>query len=381
MRLSARIVLLLILAACAAAEDAPGRREREFPYPPAIVETALRQLGAYTGARLPSLDGFIKTERTQLPHYQQPYYEYKIGLAPTPSDHTLVKVKANVSAWYEDLDAHQSGYQALESNGRLETDLLDRLGDYLVKNLSKIVIDPQELAKRIHSVRQQRARSERHVAELEKQVQELSAKSQSDPPEYVSASKSSIPILNAPQEHSSVLLQTQAEDEFEVLEHRGPWLRVRLQDSQSGWVKGMLMKSNRTVAHESDPTAAQGFTIIREVPDTFSGDWPRLKDKQVLYIWAGPESSVANATGSKLHFAENIFRERYREAVHNSQNAAAGIVVIFLDQRGGVAAAALEDIAHWTDGTLTLSAFLKKCSLDPPGAFEAVPSKNQAAIR
>src|SRR5690348_6443153 len=124
MRLAARIVLLLILVARAAAEDAPRRQEREFPYPPAVVETALRQLGAYTGARLPSLDGFIKTERTQLPHYQRPYYEYKIELAPTPSDHTLVKVKANVSAWYEDPDAHQSGYQALESNGHLETDLL-----------------------------------------------------------------------------------------------------------------------------------------------------------------------------------------------------------------------------------------------------------------
>jgi hypothetical protein len=380
MRLGPRIILLLISAICAVTEDAPTKQEREFSYPPAVVGTALRQLGAYTGARLPSLDGFTKTERTQLPHYQRPYYEYKIELAPAPSDHTIVKVKANVSAWYEDPDARQSGYQTVESNGHLETDLLDRLGDYLAKNLLKIVVDPQKLGKRIQSVRQQRVETERHVAELEKQVQELSVKSRSDPPEYVSASKSSIPILSAPQEHSSVLLQTQVEDEFEVLEHRGPWLRVRLQDSQSGWVKSSLMES-AGAAEQASGSNLQGFTIIREVPDTFSGEWPRLRDKQVLYIWARPQSSVGNATGSKLHFAENIFRERYREAVHNSQNAAAGIVVIFLDQRGGVAAAALEDIAHWTDGTLTLPAFLKKCSLDPPGAFESARSKTQAAIR
>jgi len=82
-----------------------------------------------------------------------------------------------------------------------------------------------------------------------------------------------------------------------------------------------------------------------------------------------------------LRFAERIFKERYREASHNSQNSVAGIVVIFLDQRGGVGAAALEDIGRWADGTLTQSAFLKKCSLDPPGAFEAARPKAQAAIR
>jgi hypothetical protein len=381
MRPAARIVLLLILVSCAAAEDAPKTQERDFSYPSAVIETALRQLGAYTGSRLPSLDGFIKTERAQLPHYQRPYYEYKIELAPAPSDHTLVKVKANVSAWYEDPDGHQSGYQALESNGHLESDLLDRLADYLANNGSKIITDSQELARRIEGVRRQRAEAERHVAELEKQMQGLTAKTQSDPGEYVSAPKASIAIVSAPQERASVLLRTQAEDEFEVLEHRGPWLRVQLQDSQSGWVKSALMKSNRAAVQTIGSTNLQGFTIIREVPSTFSGDWPRLKGKQALYIWARPEGSALNTAGSKLRFAESIFRERYREASHNSQNSVAGIVVIFLDQRGGVAAAALDDIAHWADGTLTQPAFLKKCSLDPPGAFEEARPKNQAAIR
>jgi len=81
-----------------------------------------------------------------------------------------------------------------------------------------------------------------------------------------------------------------------------------------------------------------------------------------------------------LRFAETIFKERYREASHNSQNSVAGIVVIFLDQRGGVAAAALEDIGHWADGTLSQASFLKKCSLDPPGAFEAARPNPQAAL-
>ncbi len=105
-----------------------------------------------------------------------------------------------------------------------------------------------------------------------------------------------------------------------------------------------------------------------------------MKGKQALYIWARPEGSVLNEAGSKLRFAESIFKERYREASHNSQNSVAGIVVIFLDQRGGVAAAALEDIGHWADGTLTQPAFLKKCSLDPPGAFEAARPNPQATL-
>ena len=381
MRPATRIAVLLILVSCAVAQDAPKTQERDFSYPSAVIETALRQLGAYTGSRLPSLDGFIKTERAQLPHYQRPYYEYKIELAPAPSDHTLVKLKANVSAWYEDPDGHQSGYQTLESNGRLENDLLDRLADYLANNGSKIITDSQELARRLEGVRRQRAEGERHVAELEKQMQGLAAKTQSDPGEYVSAPKASIAILSGPQERASVLLRTQAEDEFEVLEHRGPWLRVRLQDSQSGWVKSALMKSNRAAAQASGSTNLRGFTIIREVPSTFSGDWPRLKGKQALYIWARPEGSALNTAGSKLRFAESIFRERYREASHNSQNSVAGIVVIFLDQRGGVAAAALDDIAHWADGSLAQAAFLKKCSLDPPGAFEGASSKSQAVLR
>jgi hypothetical protein len=128
------------------------------------------------------------------------------------------------------------------------------------------------------------------------------------------------------------------------------------------------MKPLHEGAQASGSIELQGFTIIREAPDIFSGDWPQLKGKQTLYIWAKPEGSVPNAAGSKLHFAENIFRERSREAVHNSQSSVGGIVVIFLDQPAGVAAATLEDIAHWTDGTLTLAAFLKKCSLDPPCA-------------
>src|SRR5713226_8948566 len=129
------------------------------------------------------------------------------------------------------------------------------------------------------------------------------------------------------------------------------------------------------------PASATGFTIVRETASSFSGDWPRLKGKQALYLWARPEGSIPSmAAGKKLRFAEAIFLERYREASHSSRSSVEGIVVIFLDQRGGVAAASLEDIGHWADGSLSQTAFLKKCSLDPPGAFENADTTRGAAL-
>src|ERR1700746_3602610 len=89
------VLVPYILVSCTTGEDTPKTQVREFSYPPAVIETALRQLGVYSGSRLPGLDGFIKTERAQLPPYDHPpYYEYKIELAPAAAAHTVVKVKA-----------------------------------------------------------------------------------------------------------------------------------------------------------------------------------------------------------------------------------------------------------------------------------------------
>jgi len=45
----------------AQAEQSPSQAsEREFPFPVAAVQSALQQIGAYRGARLPSLEGFVE---------------------------------------------------------------------------------------------------------------------------------------------------------------------------------------------------------------------------------------------------------------------------------------------------------------------------------
>jgi hypothetical protein len=117
-------------------------------------------------------------------------------------------------------------------------------------------------------------------------------------------------------------------------------------------------------------TPTPGVTVIREMVSTFSGDWPRLSGKQALYVWARAEGSSLNVQArKKLPFAQSIFMRRYREETHSSGPAVCGIVVIFLDQAGGVAPASMDDIRLLADGSLTPRAFAKRCSLDPPTAF------------
>jgi hypothetical protein len=63
-----------------------------------------------------------------------------------------------------------------------------------------------------------------------------------------------------------------------------------------------------------------------------------------------------------------MFTEGYREAAH-TQQLVDGVVVVFLGDKGGVAAATLPDIRRWHDGVLPEKQFLEKCSFDPPESF------------
>ena len=368
----------LAQAGPAQAEQSPSQASaREFPFSLAAVQSALQQMGAYRGARLPSLDGFVEIEPNAVPNYQHPYYEFKIDLKPLGPRQTVVGVQANVTAWYADSQGSNSGYQKFKSNGRLEADLLDRLNGFLTNNKSMSAVDVE---RQIEAVRKQQAETERRAAELEEQLQAANVSGHiSAKKEYVEAAKAHVPVLSAPESRASILLRAEPEDEFEVLERRGAWSQVRLEGGHSGWIQNSLVKisvpaGTGGLADKVTPQSIPAFTVIRETVSPFSGDWPRLKDKQALYVWARPEGAVLTApSGEKLRFAEHIFMERYRQAAHDSRNSVEGIVVIFLDKRGGVAAANLDDIHVWAEGNLTATAFMKRCSLDPPGAFSSPP--------
>jgi hypothetical protein len=216
------------------------------------------------------------------------------------------------------------------------------------------------------------------VAQLQAQLEQLKTAPPSDSgKEYASITQAETPIASAPSETSKILVKAQPEDEFEVLESRGAWLRVALEDSQDGWLRRSQVRLTSTKTSEQQTASSNKteFSIIREMSSDFSGDLAQLKGKRALYIWARPEGSGLNLTGNKLQFANDVFLQRYREISHASQNAVAGVVVIFLDQKGGVAAASLDDIRLFADGSLSRDAFFKKCSFDPPSAF-ALPRAN-----
>jgi hypothetical protein len=350
------------------AAEINGAQNREYPVSIPAVRAALQNLGAYTGARLPNLEGFTK-EQVEVQQYQRPYYEFNIELVPVTPTRTQVQIKANVSVWYEGPDG-PPGYRTLTSNGRLESDLLDRLDDYL-KDKSD---DPKVLSQTITELQTKRTEADHQVSLLEEQLRNLkSGTNLQTGNEFVSVRRR-ISVKSAPTSAAKPLLQAQAEDEFPVLDHRGEWLKVGLANGESGWVTrsevvpdAAMPVTGPSVAESNVP----GFTVIREQTTDFSGDWARLRSKRALYVWARADGSMLNVgTGDRLAFVEKVFNNRYREIAHGAGDPVDGVVVIFLDQRGGVAAAALDDIRAWVEGGISSSAFLKKCSLDPPTAFQ-----------
>src|SRR6267143_6033294 len=93
------------------------------------VEVALKDLQAYSGKKLPIVDGFVATGDKPLNQYERAFYQFSIDLLPGTAGGTIVRVTAKITAWYADKDPAKSSYQVLPSNGRLELDLLDRLED------------------------------------------------------------------------------------------------------------------------------------------------------------------------------------------------------------------------------------------------------------
>ncbi len=93
------------------------------------MEQALKDLQAYAGQKLPIVDGFVGVPEQPLNRYERAFYQFSIELFPGTSGGTVVQVSAKITAWYADKDPAKSGYQVLPSNGRLELDLLDRLGE------------------------------------------------------------------------------------------------------------------------------------------------------------------------------------------------------------------------------------------------------------
>ncbi len=70
----------------------------------------------------------------------------------------------------------------------------------------------------------------------------------------------------------------------------------------------------------------------------------------------------------KLDFAKSLFQKEYAELTQ-APTSAAGVVVIFDSEDGGMAAATLLALREWKAGTLSDQAFWRRCFFDPPETF------------
>jgi hypothetical protein len=378
------------------------------------IDSALKDLQAYSGQRLPIIDGFVATGDTPLDRYERAFCQFSIDLLPGTSGGTIVRVTAKITAWYADKDPSKSGYQVLPSNGRLELDLLDRLEEkfsgkpssaatHSVSNSTTTAPKPKldltgvpgaaiPSASRpssdaagahgdeLSSLRTQRETEEKRMRELNTDLETLQEikKNQAHPLNLVVVKKSGTPVLAKPAEGARVLFNAAAEDEFEFLEAGGEWIHVQISGASRGYIRRSSLELPELIAARlNSPNGASpeekraAFRVAREEDGAFPGDWEPLKGKQVKIYTVQPVSQDSKETGpsAKRLFAGALF-QKYVFATQTSALPADGVVVIFDSADGGIVAATMPNAKQFAGGAIASDTFWKQCYLDPPDAFD-----------
>ncbi len=104
---------------------------RIYPYAEQDLKRALKEMGAFNDAALPMLEGFAVLDPDQLARYDRPRYQFRVQFERGAAGRTAVRVEARISARYTADPASRPEYRSIPSNGRLESDLLDRLASYM----------------------------------------------------------------------------------------------------------------------------------------------------------------------------------------------------------------------------------------------------------
>lgn len=393
------IVVLLASAICCAQSST---QQKIFPEPVAKVQAALKNLPGGTSGSLPVLDGFVRSGERKFDAYRRPYYQCSVKVTPASSGGSLVQVVAKITAWNSD-PAHP-GYEVLQSNGRLESDLLDRLQDRLGANTestatagsapanSKTKAAKASPAPDISAPMPQfpnasgmnmpsaSAPSSTQDPGLEQEARGLEQliQNQSHPTNLIAVKQDQTPILQDPSADAKVLFLASVEDEFEVLDINPEWVHVRISGLARGWLRRAsveMLDGSESAADVPQMSAAPApqaanpqslssamFSVSGEEDGSFPGDWAPLKGKSVKII------SIQQAVGTgritspqvKMRFAEDLFK---KEA---SSKSGAGVVLIFDAEDGGMVAATKAVLDQWKKGSLTEQALWKQCYLDPP---------------
>jgi hypothetical protein len=382
---------LLVLFATLSSLAQKAGNERAFSQPASAIQAALKKLQASTSGRLPVLDGFVIPGSRMLDQYQRPFYQCTVQVVPARLG-SLVRVSARITAWHSD-PAHP-GYEVLPSNGRLESDLLDRLQEALGTKAESHTANAStpapagtampEISAPVPQLPQAKVTPSKPAdsvkdTELQQEAKNLEdiLQNQSRPTNLIAVKQDQTPILQNPSADAKVLFLASAEDEFEVLDLNPEWVHVRISGLSRGWLRRSTVQlldgsdvqpakesvgNPQTLAQPAPPQAARAFSISSEEVGSFPGNWAPLigKSVKIISVQQAPGSGRITSPQDKLRFAESVFREQTLPA------PAAGLVLIFDSEDGGMVATAGPALAQWKSGDLSEAAFWKQCLLDPP---------------
>jgi hypothetical protein len=402
--------------------------ERVFQNPKLEVDQAIEELHVSLSGRLPILEGFAETTDDSLDHYERGYYHCVLRVSSDASGGSVVRATAKITAWYTDGNPAQSGYRVLPSNGRLETDLLDRLEEILGKKTAAPapaprsarvaevptsapslppnttnapvankpaffrstppVLSPPGAAvpvrtvdstvprannEDLSSLQQRREEAEKHMEALNGDVQNLEEilHSQAHPTDLVVVRKSGTPVFAKPRANALVLFPADAEDEFQLLDRQGAWVHVEVSGVSRGWIRRAQVDLPEGFSDPPPPEGDAPFRVARQETHAFPGDWQPLRGKSVRIIWVEPASQAGQTSSAqaKRDFAKSLFPKVFKE-VSSADQTVAGVVIVFDSADGGQISATLSSLADWQAGTLSEASFWQQCSLDPPESFE-----------
>jgi hypothetical protein len=124
----------LVIVGSASAQAKPVART--FSNPLSEVQQVVDDLKSSSSGRLPILEGFVDVGDQPLKGYERGYYVCTLQVLPAANGGATVQVTSKITAWFTDPESARSGYRELNSNGHVETDLLDRIEDALAHKAS-----------------------------------------------------------------------------------------------------------------------------------------------------------------------------------------------------------------------------------------------------
>lgn len=393
--------------------------ERPFPQSKAAIEKALNAMQANMAGRLPALEGFAKPGERPLDRYQRGYYQATAEVVPNPSGGSVVRIKAKITAWYSDPSSSRSGYQLLNTNGRLESDLLDQLAEQLADSASektgassvavkaspeasidgqpsapepvrKFPATPPVISSSVKEWAASTSTSDKSTEPSPKPNSSLQAeannleeirKNTGHPKNLVAVKKSGTPVVSNPSLTAKPQFLASLHDEFELLDFNADWVHVRVSGLSRGWIWRNSVEMPEGIADNAASsagtlnTAADLFHVVREETAPFPGDWEPLRGKNVKIISVQKIDEAEKNAGSKarLEYAKFLLEKSYTE-IAEKKSELAGVVVVFDSADGGMIAATTPTLQQWRAGTLTDAALWHKCFFDPPETFDSAGS-------